>query len=81
MCYCENQSDNDRYKSSIITALQEFGPDGQTIGFVYKMQQSTPWTQYFTHNNQTFNVKNHCDYFTWGELVTLMLVYLGECFF
>ena len=67
ICFIENQSDNDRYKSSVMTALQEFGHDGQRIGFVYKMKQTTPWTQYFTDNNQTFNIKNHCDYFTWGN--------------
>ena len=63
-----------------MTALQEFGHDGQTIGFVYKMKQTTPWIQYFTDNNQTFNIKNHCDYFTWGELVTLLMMYLGGRF-
>ena len=64
-----------------MTAVQEFGHDGQTIGFVYKMKQTTPWTQYFTDNNQTFAIKNHCDYFTWGELVTLLMMYLGGRFF
>ena len=81
ICYVENQSDNDRYKSSIITALQEFGHDGKMIEFVYKMKQTTPWTQFFTANNQTFNIKNHCDYFTWGEMITLLLMYLGGRFF
>ena len=28
ICFTENQSDNDRYKSAIVTALQEFGDDG-----------------------------------------------------
>ena len=42
ICFIENQSDNDRYKSSVMAALQEFGHDGQTIGLVYKMKQTTP---------------------------------------
>ena len=45
------------------------------------MKQTTSWTRYFTDNNQTFNTKNHCDYFTWGELVTLLMMYLGGRFF
>ena len=47
------------------------------IGFVYKIKQARPWTQFFTDNNQTYNIKNHCDCFTWGELITLLSMYLG----
>ena len=84
ICFIENQSDNDQYKSSVMTALQEFWHDGKMIGFVYEMKQITPWTHYFTdnnQNNQTFNIKNHCDYFMWGELVMLLMMYLGGHFF
>ena len=58
ICFTENQSNNNWYKSSFVTALQEFGHDGQMIGFMYKIKQTT-CTQYFNDNNQTFNIKNH----------------------
>ena len=50
------------------------------MGFVYKLKQNSPWTQYFTESNQTYMIKNHCDYFIWGELMTLTLMYLGRFF-
>ena len=40
----ENQSDIDKYKSSIVTGIQEFSHDGRTMGFVYKLKQNSLWT-------------------------------------
>ena len=81
MRFHENQSDVDRNRSLLITGLQEFASDGQTtIGFVYKLKQNSPWTQYFTENNQLYTIKQHTDYFTWGEMMGLTLMYLGRFF-
>ena len=47
---------------------------------MYKLKQNSPWTQYFTENNQTYTIKQHTDYFTWGEMMGLTLMYLGRFF-
>ena len=48
------------------------------MGFVYKLTQVLPWAQYFTKNNQTYTIKQHTDYFTLGEIMVLLLMYLGR---
>ena len=80
ICSIENQSEVERQKSSVITALQEYNRDGKTIGFVYKLKQSSIWTQYHTDNNQTYSIKNHNDFFKWGEMFTLSVTYVGTRF-
>ena len=47
---------------------------------MYKLKQNSPWTQYFTENNQTYTIKQHMDSFTWGEMMGLALMYLGRFF-
>ena len=80
ICFVENQSDVDRQKSSIISVMQEFNREGQTLGFIYKLKQNSIWTQYFYDDNQTYLIKNHSDFFTWGEMFTLLVMCVGTRF-
>ena len=48
------------------------------MGFVYELKQTSPWTQYYTENNQTCTIRQHTDYFAWGELISLTMMYLGR---
>ena len=80
ICFVENQSDVDRQKSSIVSVMQEFNREGQTLGFIYKLKQNSIWTQYFYDDSQTYSIKNHSDFFTWGEMFTLSVMYIGTRF-
>ena len=75
--YAENQSDIEKHKTSLISAMQEFNKEEKTIGFIYKLKQNSLWTEYFCEENQTYTIKNHCDFFGWGELFTLLFMYVG----
>ena len=57
--------------------MQEFNKDGQTLGFIYKLKQNSIWTEYYCDDNQTYSIKNHSDFFAWGELFTLLVMYIG----
>ena len=81
ICFIENQSNNDKQKTSLVSAIQEFTKDSKTLGFIYKLKQSSLWTEYFCDNNQTHVIKSHSDFFGWGEMFTLLFVYLGTQFF
>ena len=48
------------------------------MGFVYELKQTSPWTQYYTENNQTYTIRQHTDYFAWGELMSLTMMCLGR---
>ena len=48
------------------------------MGFVYELKQMSPWTQYCAENNQTYTIRQHKDYFVWGELMSLTIMYLGH---
>ena len=55
----------------------------KTNGFVYKCKQSSPWTQFswtqfFTENNQRYNIREHKDYFTWAECFVMLFMYGGR---
>ena len=75
-CFAENQSDIDKQKTSLISAVQEFNREGKTIGFIYKLKQNSLWTEYFCEDNQTYS----SDFFGWGELFTLLFMYAGTRF-
>ena len=62
-CYAENQSNIEKQKSLLISAVQEFNKEGKTIGFIYKLKQNSLWTEYFCKDNQTYSIKNHSDFF------------------
>ena len=64
-----------------MSAIQEFTKDSKTLGFIYKLKQSSLWTEYFCDNDQTHMIKSHSDFFGWGEMFTLLFVYLGTRFF
>ena len=81
ICFVENQSNNDKQKTSLVSAIQEFTKDSKTLGFIYKLKQSSLWTEYFCDNDQTHTIKSHSDFFGWGEMFTLLFVYLGTRFF
>ena len=76
ICFVENQLNNDKQKTSLVSAIQEFTKDSKTPSFIYKLKQSSLWTEYFCDNDQS-----HCDFFGWGEMFTLLFVYLGTRFF
>ena len=38
------------------------------------------WTEYFCDNDQTHTIKSHSDFFGWGEMFTLLFMYLGTRF-
>ena len=80
ICYAENQLDIENPKTSIVSAVQEFNRAGKTIGFIYKLKQNSLWTEYFCDSNQTYAIKNHSDFFGWGELFTLLFMYVGTWF-
>ena len=81
ICFVENQSNNDKQKTSLVSAIQEFTKDSKTLGFIYKLKQSSLWTEYFCDNDQTHTIKSHSDFFGWGEMFMLLFVYLGTQFF
>ena len=60
--------------------MQEFNKDRQTLGFIYKLKQNSIWTEYYCDDNQTYSIKNHSDFFTWGKLFTLLVMYVGTRF-
>ena len=60
--------------------MQEFNKDGKTLSFIYKLKQNAFWTEYFSDNNQTYSIKSHSDYFSWGDLFTLLFIYTGTRF-
>ena len=60
--------------------MQEFNKDGKTLGFIYKLKQNALWTEYFSDNNQIYSIKSHSDYFSWGDLFTLLFIYTGTRF-
>ena len=64
-----------------MSAIQEFTKDSKTLGFIYKLKQSSLWTEYFCDNDQTHTIKSHSDIFGWGEMFKLLFVYLGTWFF
>ena len=64
-----------------MSAIQEFTKDSKTLGFIYKLKQSSLWTEYFCDNDQTHTIKSHSDFFGWGEMFTLLFVYLATLFF
>ena len=64
-----------------MSAIQEFTKDSKKLGFIYKLKQSSLWTEYFCDNDQTHTIKSHSDFFGWGEMFTLLFVYLGTRFF
>ena len=64
-----------------MSAIQEFTKDSKTLGFIYKLKQSSLWTEYFCDNDQTHTIKSHSDFFGWGEMFTSLFVYLGTWFF
>ena len=64
-----------------MSAIQEFTKDSKTLSFIYKLKQSSLWTEYFCDNDQTHTIKSHSDFFGWGEMFTLLFVYLGTRFF
>ena len=64
-----------------MSAIQEFTKDSKTLGFIYKLKQSSLWTEYFCDIDQTHMIKSHNDFFGWGEMFTLLFVYLGTRFF
>ena len=78
ICFHENQSDVEKEKSTLVTGIQEFNKDGKPMGFVYELKQTSPWTQYYTENNQMYTIRQHTDYFAWGELMSLTMMYLGH---
>ena len=80
ICYVENQSDIDRQKTSLVSALQEFNKDMKTIGFIYKLKQNSLWMEYFCDSDQTHTIKSHSDFFGWGEIFTLLFMYVGMSF-
>ena len=77
ICFVENQSNNDKQKTSLVSAIQEFTKDSKMLGFIYKLKQLSLWTEYFCDNDQTHTIKSHSDFFGWGEMFTLLFVYLG----
>ena len=81
ICFVENQSNNDKQKTSLVSAIQEFTKDSKMLSFIYKLKQSSLWTEYFCDNDQTHTIKSHSDFFGWGEMFTLLFVYLGTRFF
>ena len=48
------------------------------MGSVYELKQTSPWTQYYTENNQMYTIRQHTDYFAWGELMSLTMMCLGR---
>ena len=64
----------------MVSAIQEFNKDSKTLGFIYKLKQTSLWTEYFCDNDQTHTMKSHSDFFWWGEMFTLLFIYLGTCF-
>ena len=81
ICFVENQSNKDKQKTSLVSAIQEFTKDSKTLGFIYKLKQSSLWTEYICDNDQIHTIKSHSDFFGWGEMFTLLFVYLGARFF
>ena len=63
-----------------VSVTQEFSNDGdgKTIRVVYKCKQSSPWTQFFTENNKTYNIREHNNYFTWAEFFQMMFMCGGR---
>ena len=80
ICYVENQSDADKQKTSLVSALQEFNKDMKTIGFIYKLKQNSLWMEYFCDSDQPHTIKSHSDFFGWGEIFTLPFMYVGTRF-
>ena len=80
ICFVENQSNVDKHKTSLVSALQEFNKEGKTIGFIYTLKQNALWTEYFCDSDQTHTIKNHSDFFGWGEMFTLLFMYVGTRF-
>ena len=64
-----------------MSAIQEFTKDSKMLSFIYKLKQLSLWTEYFCDNDQTHMIKSDCDFFGWGEMFTLLFVYLGSQFF
>ena len=64
----------------MVSSIQEFNREGKTIGFIYKLKQNSLWTEYFCDENQTYTIKNHSDFFGWGEMFTLLFMYVGTHF-
>ena len=81
ICFIKNQLNKDKQKTSLVSAIQEFTKDSKTLGFIYKLKQSSLWTEYFCDNDQTNMIKSHSHFFGWGEMFTLLFVYLGTRFF
>ena len=52
----------------------------KTIGFIYKLKQNSLWTEYFCDSDQTHTIKTHSDFFGWGEIFTLLFMYVGTRF-
>ena len=80
ICCVENQSDVDKQKTSLVSVVQEFNKDSKTLGFIYKLKQSSLWTEYFCDANQTYSIKSHSDFLGWGEMFTLLFMYVGTRF-
>ena len=60
--------------------MQELNKEGKTIAFIYKLKQNSLWTEYFCEETQTYTITNHSDFFGWGELFTLLFMYVGTRF-
>ena len=80
ICFVENELDIDRQKSSTISVMQEFNKEGKTLGFIYKLKQNSIWSQYFCDDNQMYSIKGHSDFSRWGEMFTLLFMYIGTRF-
>ena len=74
------QSDVDKLKTSLVSVVQEFNKDSKTPGFIYKLKQSSLWTEYFCDANQTYSIKSHSDFLGWGEMFTLLFMYVETKF-
>ena len=77
ICYLDNQSEGDE-KSSLVITHQEFNDRGKHLGFVYSLKQNQHWTKYFRDDEGNNHlIKSHTDYFNWGDLFVLLVMYSG----
>ena len=49
-CHAENQSDIEKQKSLLISAVQEFNKEGKTNGFIYKLKPINRASKYPEQN-------------------------------
>ena len=72
--------DIDKQETSLVSVVQEFNKDSKTLGFIYKLNQSSLWTEYFCDANQIYSIKSRSDFLGWGEMFTLLFMYVGTRF-